>query len=125
MQKVWILEIFRTREKMLEDIEETRSFRTKELTPEQIEFVDKLEAGQQKELDDHPDGYWTGTQGKCIYRQFCEVAKETLRYHLREKNDGSRFRVVKAEIADDAKYWPGYVNAVENEGVLRYLLATM
>ena len=125
MKKVWILEIFRTREAMLADIEETRSFRAKDLTPEQLEVVDQLEAGQQKELDKHPDGYWSGTQGKCIYRQFCDAAKGTLRYHLREKKDGSRFRVVKAEIADDAQYWPGYVNAVENEGVLRYLLATM
>ena len=66
-----------------------------------------------------PDGRWYGFEGKVIYRQFCDVAKAAIR-----RNPEGKFRVVEAEIEDDAKTWNGYKMTKVNDGVLRYLMAT-
>lgn len=72
-----------------------------------------------KQIEANPNGRWIGFDGKSIYSVFCNVAKETIRMF-----PDSKFRVVEGEIEDDAKYWPGYKFVKENEGVLRYLMAT-
>ena len=124
MKNVWILEGFVTREQMdksLEDLKKTvEKADTEELKKVSVDWMETY----QKIIDENPEGYWLGYQGKTNYRQFCECAKETLR---NMKKEGMEWRVVKGQIADDAQYWNGYKNnPVEvNDGVMRYLWATL
>lgn len=123
--KVWILEKFIGPEEMkrtMDDLMELQAHWVKERNEEYIATVEKVITAQTERHNANPDGYWTGWQGKTIYRQFCEFALESIRLS-KEKKDGAKFRVVTAEIDDDAKTWNGYRNPVENEKVLRYLLA--
>lgn len=121
--KVWILEKFQTVEDMNETLvqfkEMYESFKESG-TEEQIATSKELLDFQIKKMEDNPNGYWTATAGKTIYRQFCEFAKEAIRMERKDK----KFRVVEGEIKDDAKYWCGYEFVKENEGVLNYLMAT-
>ena len=122
--KIWILEGFVTPEMIQEDIEKTRALAESVTKEEDLKLCQDMIESHEKRLEDHPGGYWMGYDGKTDYRTFCEFAKRTLR-HYRDDN-GRKWRVLKAEIPDDAKYWIGaYTNGVENEGVLRYLKATM
>ena len=73
-----------------------------------------------KMIDENPEGMWIGFVGKSIYRQFCDVAKS----ELRRAYKSWKFRVVEGEIEDYAQSWCGYKFVKENEGVLRYLMAT-
>ena len=122
MKNVWILEKWVTVDGLMDQradlqkwmAEEDQRADLKETCQKVIEAIDK-------KMAECPDGYWCGWEGKTIYRQFCSVAKECLR---RYDGKPDRFRVVKAQIEDDAKEWCDYVNPVENEGVLRYLYAT-
>jgi len=120
MKAVWILEQYATREELEKNVQDALEMQAN--APEEhkqtaADFV----AAAQKLLDNNPNGHWYGTEGKIIYREFCEVSKAFIRRH---KGDNLKLRVVKAEIADEAQYWLGYKNPVENEGVLKYLLAT-
>ena len=121
MKKVWILEKFETIEEMVahlneyEDMLENAKKDNNSYANEFESFVEKYK----KQIEENPNGRWIGFDGKTIYRQFCDVAKATIR-----RNPDAKFRVVEAEIEDDAKYWIGYNFVKENEGVLRYLMAT-
>ena len=81
---------------------------------------EKFSALVTKKIKENPNGYWSGTEGKTIYKQFCERAKDAIRRHDKD----TKFRVIEGEIKDDAQYWTGYKFVKENEGVLRYLMAT-
>lgn len=124
MKKVWILEGLVTPDKTKKSIAEVEEWKQEMASLDNHDGVEACErtiASLKKKIELFPDGYWLGYQGKTIYSQFCECAKET----LKNMKDKMQFRVVKAEIADDAKQWTNYVNPVENEGVLRYLMATL
>lgn len=123
MKKVWILEKFISPEETLESIRKNEElFEAQTGNPKAQESISKMNENLRKIHEENPDGYWLGYEGKTNYTQFCWTAKD---FMCRHKNDGYKLRVVKAEIADDAKYWLGYKNAEENEGVLKYLYATL
>ena len=71
-------------------------------------------------IAENPKGMWLGWEGKISYRQFCEVAKSS----LRRAPSSYKFRVIEAEIENNAKYWGGYKCVKENDAVLRYLMST-
>ena len=124
MKKVWILEklylpeetkkSISDMEKVLEDLPNNPA-----ATEEVINSMKNTIFVLKQKLVDFPEGYWLGFEGKIIYSQFCSVAKAAI-----NRNPEVTFRVVTAEIEDNAKYWPGYQNLKVNEGVLRYLMAT-
>lgn len=116
MKKVWVLEKLETVEEMRETIN-----RLADMAEAGDEMADELFTRLMKDLLDNPNGKWHGYCGKLNYKDFCWDAKDT----IRRAEKGTKFRVVKAEIENDAKYWTNYVNAVENEGVLKYLYATL
>lgn len=118
MKSVWILERWETPEDMQRNLQEMER-----LAEEFREEDPKIEKGLERmrtRVAENPDGMWVGWEGKTIYQQFCYVAREA----LRRADKGDKFRVVKAEIQDDAKTWVGYKNGQENAGVMRYLRAT-
>jgi len=123
MKKVWILEKYITVEEMertLSDLEQGYEVNKDKFTEEQIVIMESTLEAYRKKIKENPNGYWSGTEGKTIYKQFCERAKDAIRRH----DKGTKFRVVEGEIQDDAQYWTGYKFVKENEGVLRYLMAT-
>ena len=126
MKKVWILERFISKEEMeksMNELYEIREFwdeRDDAEAEAAIKTCDEMIVAYEKRMNANPDGYWLGYQGKIIYRQFCSCAHETMRYFKE-----GLFRVVKAEIEDSASQWIGYKNPVVNDGVLRYLYATL
>ena len=124
MKKVWILEKFATAEeeaKHYNDFKELLETAKKNnnMTEEQISQLNESLANFKKIVDENPNGRWYGFEGKVIYRQFCDVAKAAIR-----RNPDGKFRVVEAEIDDDAQYWTGYNFVKVNDGVYRYLMAT-
>ena len=123
MKKVWILEKFESNEMMVKTLGELEQMfeESKDKVDEKgIESMNKTIASHKKMIEENPEGMWIGWEGKSIYRQFCDVAK----LELRRANKSWKFRVVEGEIEDDAQYWCGYKFVKENEGVLRYLMAT-
>ena len=122
MKKVWILETFYSREEMdksYKSILELLDKANKENNLEGIKAGEEMRDAYKKTLIANPNGRWAGFEGKTNYKEFCYCAKAALR-----RNPNMKFRVVKAEIPDDAKYWIGYINPEVNEGVYKYLLAT-
>ena len=124
MKKVWILEKFASREEMLKHQAENRAMvemakANDKYTAEQISSLEDFAASYDKVVENNPNGRWYGFEGKIIYRQFCDCAKDAIR-----RNPEGKFRVVEGEIPDDSKMWIGYKFIKENEGVLRYLMAT-
>ena len=124
MKKVWILEKLylpeETKQSITEMEEMLENLRNNPEAPaEGISCMENTISTLKQRLADFPEGYWLGFEGKVIYRQFCQVAKAAI-----NRNPGCTFRVVSAEIADDAKFWLGYQNPTVNEGVLKYLMAT-
>lgn len=124
MKKVWILEKFATAEEQakhytefVEMVENAKN--DGKMTDEQIAQLEQGIAAYKKVVDENPDGRWYGFEGKVIYRQFCDIAKEAIR-----RNPEGKFRVVEGEIEDDAKYWTNYKMVKVNDGVYRYLMAT-
>ena len=123
MKKVWVLEKFVTIDERERHLHELKAMAlNNDLTEDQKELAWKMVQAEQKRIEDFPQGEWVGWEGKSNYRQFCEVAQDCLR---RYKGRNDQFRVVSAEVEDGAKYWTGYVNPVENKGVLRYLYVTL
>lgn len=121
MKKVWILESFIGEEEMKkseQDVKDMIAFY--EGDDEAVKTCKELLANVEKKHRENPNGYWLGYQGKTNYKVFCDESRGTMR-NLKDR----KFRVLKAEIADDADTWSGYVNGVENDGVLRYLYATL
>ena len=120
MKKVWILEKFETTERVRKQVDEYREWAKQEhLTSEQVALLNSAIAKQEARLQENPEGYWYGFEGKVIYKQFCDCAKAAIR-----RNADGQFRVVEAQIDDNANTWVGYKNAQVNDGVLRYLMAT-
>ena len=124
MKKVWILEKFASREEMLKHQEENRVMvemakSSDEYTAEQISSLEDFAVSYDKVVENNPDGRWYGFEGKSVYRQFCACAKAAIR-----RNPDSKFRVVEGEIPYNSNTWIGYKFIKENEGVLRYLMAT-
>ena len=121
MKKVWILEKFETYEEMVKaqkDFEEMLE-RAKTKEPSVVEHFELLVEKHKEAIKANPNGRWIGFDGKTIYRVFCQVARDSIR-----RNPNAKFRVIEAEIPDDATCWLGYKFVKENEGVLRYLMAT-
>lgn len=122
MKKIWILEGYITRERMIESVKEAEET-LKNVAPEHVETAREMLAAQKKRLAENPEGYWFAYQGRTNYNVFCNDSRQTMR-NLKERK--MKWRVLKAEISETAKYWPGqYVNGIENDGVMRYLYATM
>ena len=123
MKKVWILEKFESNEAMVKTLGELEKMLEESkgnLDEKGIEVMNKSIASYKKMIDENPEGIWIGWEGKSIYRQFCEVAKDA----LRRADKSWKFRVVEGEIEDDAQCWCGYKFVKVNEGVFRYLMAT-
>lgn len=120
MKYVWVLEKYQTADKLREMIKDfdDGSF-NKEFSEEVRKTFGEASLKLHEALAKNPDGRWVGWQGKTNYKQFCEVAKASLNSSPKDK-----YRVVKAELDDDAEYWVGYKNGVINEGVMKYLWAT-
>lgn len=122
MKKVWILEGFISKESMIESLNQILEMKESADTEDGIKACNEVETVYRNQIARYPEGHWLGYQGKVIYSQFCECAKETLR---NMRNQNMRWRVVEATIEDHAKYWTGYKVVKENSGVLKYLLATL
>ena len=123
MKKVWILEKFESNEKMVKnlgELEQALEENKGNLDEKGIESMNQTIASYKKSIEENPEGMWIGWEGKSIYRQFCDDAKAAL--HRADKS--WKFRVVEGEIDDNAQYWCDYKFVKENEGVLRYLMAT-
>lgn len=123
MKKVWILEKFESNEAMVKtlgELEQMFEENKGNFDEKGIESMNQTIASYKKRIEENPEGMWIGWEGKIIYRQFCDVAKAA----LRRADKSWKFRVVEGEIEDDAQHWCGYKFVKENEGVLRYLMAT-
>lgn len=121
MKKVWILEKFETYEEMVKhhaDYEEWLED-AKVNDTNMVAHLETLIEKHKELMKNNPNGRWYGFDGKTIYHQFCDYARTSLRC-----NPHGKFRVVEGEIEDDATNWIGYKMVKENEGVLRYLMAT-
>lgn len=123
MKKVWILEKFEGHEEMVKSlniIEEAFKTNGDKLDADGVKSVEESIAAYKKRIEENPNGWWIGWEGKTIYRQFCDCARDA----LRRADKSWKFRVVEGEIEDNAWSWLGYKFVKENEGVLRYLMAT-
>lgn len=123
MKKVWILEKFESNEAMVKTLGEMEQMFEENkgnFDEKGIESMNQTIASYKKRIEENLEGMWIGWEGKTIYRQFCDVAKAA----LRRADKSWKFRVVEGEIEDNAQYWCGYKFVKENEGVLRYLMAT-
>lgn len=121
--KVWVLEKFaspaemiKTLIDMIEMVESSRSSCSAEDSQKLDEGLDQFE----NKIEENPSGFWSGVEGKTSYKQFCNVAKDTI-----ERNRNAKFRVVEAEIDDKATTWTGYRLVSVNDKVLKYLRATL
>ena len=122
MKKVWILERFVTTEELKDYVVMAESYveKCEKDHPDRVNDAKNLLESSKQTLENNPNGQWIGMEGKSIYRIFCRVAKDCIRNAPKYL-----YRVVTAEIPDDAKYWIGYKNPIVNEGVLKYLKATV
>lgn len=123
MKKIWILEKLVDRDEMRKSYDDMKAlleeFKKEGVDEIKIKNSEMFLLEKKKEIDENPNGVWYGFEGKTIYRQFCDDARDAIR-----RNPGCKFRVVEAKIPDDSKYWLDYEPTRVNEGVLRYLMAT-
>lgn len=122
MKKVWVLEGLVTKQQMEEDLKSFQDMRTKATTKIEIESCDTMIRLQEYRIDKYPEGRWLAYQGKTNYKQFCYDSKQTLR---NMKKHNMQWRVVEGAIQDNATTWVGYKITKENEGVMKYLWATL
>lgn len=124
MKKVWILEKFASHEEMVKHCEENKAMvemaKNNGMSAEEIASLEEFAANYEKVMNKNPGGRWYGFEGKVIYRQFCDVARAAIR-----RNPEGKFRVAEGEIPEDSKYWIGYKLVKVNDGVYRYLMATL
>ena len=123
MKKVWVLEKFESNEMMIKtlaNLEQTFNEYMSNLDEKGIDSMIQTISSYKKMIAENPKGMWLGWEGKISYRQFCEVAKSS----LRRAPSSYKFRVIEAEIENNAKYWGGYKFVKENDAVLRYLMST-
>lgn len=119
MKTVWVLERFTSIEELNNYLNEYTELAKNADPSMNKESIDAVIDVFRKLVRDYPNGRWQGFEGKTSYREFCYRAKEAIRNHPTYK-----FRVVKAKIPDDARYWNGYTDYEVNDGVYRYLMAT-
>lgn len=123
MKKVWILEKFATHEEMVKSCgfykECIEQMIAEGKDENEIACFEEFATNYEKLVKENPDGRWYGFEGKIKYNDFCYTAKAAIR-----RNPDGKFRVIEAEIEDNATTWTGYKFVKENEGVLRYLMAT-
>lgn len=121
MKKVWVLEGFYSNEEMEKDFRGWLECLDKAIASgdeKGRETVEQILTLTRKNINENPEGEWVGYEGKTNYKQFCDCAINA----LKAMSDKKKFRVVEAEIEDEAQYWNGYKVVKENEGVLRYLM---
>lgn len=127
-KKIWILERYINSAEMAKALDEFKEC-AEEAEKEgnaAVEVFKNAVARYQEKMQQNPDGYWLGDVGRSNYKQFCWDAKESLRFWLKkEGKKANEFRVVEGYIEDGSKTWVGYKVAKVNDGVKRYLLATM
>lgn len=117
MKKVWILEKFETAEDARKVIEEYKQLAARPgMTEDQIGLLNTVIANQESRLEQNPEGYWYGFEGKIFYNQFVSCAKAAI-----HRNPEGKFRVVEAEIDDDAWTWMGYKAVKVNDGAMAYI----
>lgn len=121
MKNVWVLERFVSAEEVQQSITELRGFLKVVEDAKDREELERLIATYEK----HTEGHWLGYVGRTNYNQWCWDAKDFIRRHKGTDFGKAPLRVVKAQIEDNATTWLGYTNAVVNEGVMRYLWATV
>ena len=121
MKKVWVLERFSTADELRAGVESAKEYvkKCEDQFPEHLKSAEDRLTYAIETCHNNPEGFWVGWEGKTDYKVFCRVAKDALR-----RDRKASYRVVSAELKDDAKTWLGYVNSVVNEGVMRYLYAT-
>ena len=119
---VWVLEKFITNDEacrtLISLIEEAEEL--KQSNPQEYENIDEAIEQFEQKISENTSGFWSGIEGKTRYKDFCQVAKEAIRRHPKD-----RYKVVKGEITDGATTWGSYKNAVEHYKVLGYLKATL
>lgn len=98
MRKVWILEKFVSAEEMAKSYEDMRVMieMAKEgdkFSKEEIESLDGGLANYKKVIDENPNGRWCGFEGKIVYRQFCDVAKQLFAEIRKESSELLRQRL--------------------------------
>lgn len=131
-KKVWILERYINSAEMVKSLEELKGFveaaeKVKDKVNDiEIAALKDAVVRYQEKMQQYPDGYWLGHVGRSNYKQFCWDAKESMRFWLRNQGKkADELRVVEGYIKDNSKTWIGYTVAKVNDGVKRYLLATM
>lgn len=130
VKKIWVLERWTNKDKMAKTYAEmldiTAYSKETGAAGDVVESLKDSAIKYKEMMEQNPEGYWLGYVGRSNYKRFCSDAKNDLRYFIKEKGENAKnFRVVEATIEDDAKYWIGYTVTKVNDGVLRYLLATM
>lgn len=118
MKKVWILEKFASREEMENSLAAIKGLLENANSKEQEVACKQVLEAYEKSFNENPEGRWFGFEGKINYNQFISVALDAIR-----RNPDGKFRVIEAEIHDNATTWNGYKFVKENDGVLRYLMA--
>lgn len=128
-KKVWILERYIDSTEMAKALEELKKYAEaaeKENNVAAVVAFNDAVVRYQEKMQWRPEGYWSGHVGSSNYKQFCRVAKDSLRFWLRERGKKvDELRVVEGYVEDNAKEWVGYTVAKVNDGVKKYLLATM
>ena len=121
MKNVWVLERFVSKEESEARMAELQAMLANATKDEDRETLEQMISAYGK----HIEGHWTGYVGRTNYKQWCREAKDFILRHKGTEFGKAPLRVVKAQIEDDSNTWFGYTNAVVNEGVLRYLYATL
>lgn len=115
-RSVWILEVWQSPEDLQNTLKDFQ----------EMGVPEDMLANYKSIVEKYSDGKWLGVEGKENYNAFCECAKNRLKFYKQEGTIQNRkFRVVKAHVPYESKYWTGYSDPEENRGVLRYLFATM
>ena len=131
MKKVWILERYETKKELIAQVagmyDMAKFAKENEEDANVTKHFEETAKNFEEMVNALPDdgGRWSGWEGKSNYKVFCNVAIDAINRDAEQFGKSKhQFRVVEAEIEDDAKYWAGYKFIKVNEGVTRYLYAT-
>lgn len=126
MKNVWVLERFVSTEETTNSISELQNMLANATKADDKRTLNMMISATKRKLETDVDGgHWTGYVGRSNYKTWCWEAKDFIRRHKGTEFGKAPLRVVKAQVEDDATTWLGYTNAVVNEGVLKYLYATL